>query len=256
MIELNQLSFSYERESPLIRNLSLVISSAEFFGIIGPNGSGKSTLLKLICGLLRPDKGEIRINGASTTHTSRKKLAQKVSAVLQDFSPVYDFSVQDIVHMGRIPYHSPFSEQRVEDYQIVRKAIEQTQLNGFEKRQYYTLSGGEKQRTIIAKCFAQQTPVILLDEFIAHLDLGHIQQVLQTVSYKNQKERITIVGVFHDINIAALYCDRICVLNHGDLECIGTPEEVIRKELLQSVFSAQCEVIDHPVLHKPQVVLL
>lgn len=239
-----------------MEDLSLSVRSGEFLGIIGPNGSGKSTLLKLICGLLRCSKGDILLDRISITRLTRKKAAQMISAVLQDFLPIYDFSVAEIVHMGRIPYHSPFSEEKSEDYQIVRKALEETQLKGFEKRKYHTLSGGEKQRTIIAKCFAQRTPIILLDEFIAHLDLGHIQQVLRTVSLKNRNEGVTIVGVFHDINTASLFCDRIAVLNQGRLESIGTPSEVIHKQLLQEVFSAQCEVIDHPVLHKPQVVLL
>lgn len=237
-------------------DLSLTVRSGEFLGIIGPNGSGKSTLLKLICGLLRHFRGGILIDGVALSQLPRKKAAQMISAVLQDFLPIYDFSVAEIVHMGRIPYHSPFSEEKSEDFLIVRKAMEETQLHGFEKRRYHTLSGGEKQRTIIAKCFAQQTPIILLDEFIAHLDLGHIQQVLKTVSMKNRSEGTTIVGVFHDINTASLFCDRIAVINHGRLESIGTPSEVIHKDLLQNVFSAECEVIDHPVLHKPQVVLL
>jgi iron complex transport system ATP-binding protein len=128
-------------------------------------------------------------------------------------------------------------------------------LQGFENKQFLHLSGGERQRVLIAKCFAQKTPVILLDEFVAHLDIGHVQQLIKRVFKKNKEEKITVIAIFHDINTASLYCDRIAVLAAGMINRVGTPEEIINQKLLNDVYHADSYVISHKKDGKPQIIL-
>jgi len=257
MIRIENLTFSYndKEQRPVLEAINLQINSGEFFGIIGPNGSGKTTLFKLILGFLKPDSGTIKIEGDNLRDIRRKEIARKVSAVMQDFLPAYDFTVQEIVHMGRTPYLGLFSGEEEKDYRIVREVIEETELSGFEEKTFSRLSGGEKQRVLIAKCFAQKTPILLLDEFVSHLDLGHIQQLVQRVSQKNKKENVTVLGIFHDINTASLYCDRLAVLNEGKIVKTGPPAQVIDEEMLTRVYNAKGFVIQHPKTGKPQVLL-
>jgi len=184
------LNFRYGRKN-IFNNFNIKIHQSEFFGIIGPNGSGKSTLLRIILGLLKAKSGLIYVADHDVKRISRKHLAQKLSAVMQEFSPTYDFSVEEIIYMGRTPYYGLFSGKSLKDKEIVDSAIAETDLQGFEKRKYHTLSGGEKQRVLIAKCFAQTTPVVLLDEFVAHLDPGHVQNLMQRMHNKNKKDGIT-----------------------------------------------------------------
>lgn len=256
MIKINNLTFSYDvKAKPVLKDLSLEIKQGEFFGIIGPNGAGKTTLFKLLLGFLSPSKGFIELLGKPLNKMKRKEIAQKISAVMQEFYPAYDFTVEEIVHLGRTPYLNMFSDESKEDCLMVKKAIKETELKGFEEKFFNHLSGGEKQRVLIAKCFAQNTPIILLDEFVAHLDIGHVQQLIKRVYKKNRDDGITVVGIFHDINIASLYCDRIAVLNNGCLETVGPPSEVINNKLLEIVYHADSYIIEHQDDHKPQVVL-
>ncbi|HRW33536.1 MAG TPA: ABC transporter ATP-binding protein [Thermotogota bacterium] len=256
MIQVKDLSFAYDiRTKPVLSNISLEINRGEFFGIIGPNGAGKTTLFKLLLGFLTPATGTIKILGTVINTMKRKDIAKKISAVMQEFSPAYDFTVEEIVHLGRTPYLNLFSDESKEDCLMVKRAIMEAELEGFEDKLFNRLSGGEKQRVLIAKCFAQNTPIILLDEFAAHLDIGHVQQLIQRVYKKNKEDGITVVGIFHDINIASLYCDRIAVLNDSYLENVGAPSDVINNRLLENVYHADSYIVYHEDNGKPQVLL-
>src|SRR6056297_1747372 len=161
MITINQLTFSYNAKTkPVLNDFSLDIKQGEFFGIIGPNGAGKTTLFKLLLGFLSPSKGTIEILGTPLKKMKRKEIAKKISAVMQEFYPAYDFTVEEIVHLGRTPYLNMFSDASKEDCKMVKEALEETELKGFEDKLFNHLSGGEKQRVLIAKCFAQNTPII------------------------------------------------------------------------------------------------
>lgn len=257
MIRIKNLDFSYASKNKrlVLENINLEINDGEFFGIIGPNGAGKTTLFKLLLGFLSPSKGEVEILGDSIKKLKRKEIAKRISAVMQDFYPAYDFTVQELVFLGRTPYLGLFADETDQDCKMVKRAIKETELEGFEEKLFNELSGGEKQRVLIAKCFAQNTPIILLDEFVAHLDIGHVQQLINRVYQKNREGGVTVLGIFHDINIASLYCDRIAVLNHSKLEKVGTPSEVINDELLESVYNADSYIIKHNDVNKPQVIL-
>lgn len=256
MITIKNLTFSYETTGkPVLNDISLSINRGEFFGIIGPNGAGKTTLFKLLLGFLSPSSGIIEILGESLYKMKRKEIARKISAVMQEFYPAYDFSVEEIVRLGRTPYLNMFSDESKEDSIQIKQAIKETELEGFEDKLFNHLSGGEKQRVLIAKCFAQNTPIILLDEFVAHLDIGHVQQLIKRVYKKNMEDGITVIGIFHDINIASLYCNRIAVLNDSQLETVGAPSEVINDRLLETVYHADSYIIKHKDDNKPQIVL-
>lgn len=252
MIELNKISFGYTRKK-IIHELSLRVQKGEFFGILGPNGSGKSTILKLISDILKPEKGKVLIEGKDIRKEKRKWVSRQVSAVMQEFYPAYDFSVREIIAMGRTPYLKPLGGETPEDKRIIDKAITDSGLIGFEEKKFHALSGGEKQRVLIAKCFAQNTSILLLDEFVTHLDPGNIQQLMRRVKEKNEKEGITIIAVFHDINLASNYCSRIAVLDEGKIVRIGNPEEILNEKSVHDIYKASCSVIPNPFTGKPQV---
>jgi iron complex transport system ATP-binding protein len=256
MIKIENLDFTYHgNKKNTLSNINIQVDDGEFFGIIGPNGAGKTTLFKLILGFLKPQNGRILVNDEDIKKLKRKEISRMMSAVMQDFSPTYDFTVEEIVHLGRTPYLGLFSNESNDDYQMVRKSILETELEGYEEKLFNRLSGGERQRVLIAKCFAQDTPVILLDEFVAHLDLGHVQQLINRVYIKNKRDKVTVIGIFHDINTAALYCDRLAVLVDGKIHKIGTPNEIVDLDLLNDVYKANSYIVNHKDDNKPQVIL-
>lgn len=254
MVSVENICFEYDTQQ-VFSDFSLRIKESEFFSIIGPNGSGKSTLLKLILGILKPTTGKIFIQGKDLSRIGRKKFSRIVSGVLQDFSPAYSFSVEEIIAMGRTPYSRLFSELTVQDHEFIDRAIEETGVEELREKSFEELSSGEKQRVLVAKCFAQNTPLLLLDECIAHLDAGHVQQIMEVVKRKNQKERITVVSVLHDINLASLYSDRIGVLDQGKLVLLGAPKQIIVDSLIKEVYHANATVLEHPTHLLPQVLL-
>jgi len=254
MIKIRNIEFSYGKKR-IFKDFSLDIDEGEFFGIIGPNGSGKSTLIKILLGIFKIRNGKVEINSKNIEKISKLNAAKQTSAVMQEFSPAFDFKVKDIIKMGRTPHMKLFGELKREDHEIIDKAIEDTDLRGYEDRSFRTLSGGEKQRVLIAKCFAQNTPVILLDEFVAHLDLGHVQNLMKKVFNKNRNEGNTVVGVFHDINTASMFCDRIAIIKEGCIFKIGSPLEIINEGVIRDAYNASCSVFMHPVNGNPQIML-
>ncbi len=254
MVNVDKIEFSYGKKN-IFENFSLKVNKGEFFGIIGPNGSGKSTLLKILLGIFRVKSGTVRINGRNIENITRTEAARQASAVMQEFSPAFDFTVKEIIQMGRTPHLKLFGELKSADHEIINCAVRDADLTGYENRNFKTLSGGEKQRVLIAKCFAQSTPLILLDEFVAHLDLGHVQSLMEQVYKKNRKDGTTVVGVFHDVNTASMYCDRIAILKKGSIYEMGEPKEIINESIIKSTYEASCSVIGHPLTGTPQVIL-
>ncbi|MGB4200818.1 MAG: ABC transporter ATP-binding protein [Thermotogota bacterium] len=254
VISVDGIHFQYDSH-PLFHDLSLTVRESEFLSVIGPNGSGKSTLLKLILGIMKPSKGRIAVFGKDIGKMKRKAISQLVSGVLLDFNPAYSFSVEEIVAIGRTPYAKAFSDFTREDRIAIEEALEKTSLLTLRKKPFEHLSSGERQRVLLAKCLAQKTPILLLDECVAHLDPGHVQQFLEVVRDKNRKEKITVVTVFHDINLASLYSDRIVVVDQGKLSQTGDPVEIVHQRLLENVYRAQATVLTHPRFDVPQVLL-
>jgi len=237
---------------PILTKINLDIRQGEFVGVIGPNGSGKSTLLKHIYRVLLPEDGMILLENKDILHIHPKELARKMAVVSQESPVIFDFSVQEIVLMGRSPHKRLLELDSTIDYQMVEQALEQVGLKEYSQRSFASLSGGEKQRVLIARALAQQATFLVLDEPTNHLDIQHQLQILELV----RRLKITVVAALHDLNLAAMYCDRLIVLQNGEIVANGTPEEVLTRTMLREVFGVATEVTIHPLTGKTHITFL
>ena len=250
-LHVENLCCSYENQS-VLSNLNLKAHHQQFVGIIGPNGSGKSTLLKAVYRALKPKSGEIRLDETPLRVMSYKESAQKMAAVGQENELPFDFRVEEIVQMGRYPAKRFFDNDTVEDYQLVAEALEQLGITHLAQRNFQHLSGGEKQRVLIARALAQNTDLLLLDEPTNHLDIHYQLEIFELLS----RLPLTVVSAIHDLNIAAMYCDYLYVMESGEILTSGNPGDVLTKETLQQVFQVHAEIKIHPLLQRPTITYL
>lgn len=222
----------------ILRGVSLEVEPNEFVGIIGPNGSGKSTLLKCIYRVLKPQAGIVQLDGTDIRELSYKKSAQSIAVLAQHNYYNFEFSVQDVVLMGRSPHKRAMERDNAQDYAIVAQALETVGMADMAKRSFSTLSGGEQQRVILARALAQQTPCLILDEPTNHLDITYQLELMDIVQGLGR----TVVAAIHDLNIAAMYCTRLFVMEKGQLVASGTPEEVLTPELIRQVYGVKAKV--------------
>jgi len=254
MIEIQKLSFSYLEELVLNR-ISFSVADGEFVGIIGPNGAGKSTLLKLLDGILQPKEGEIRLKRKLLQEHTRRQLAKVIGFVPQNFSTAFSYSVNDLVLMGRYPHLSAFSTESADDFRIVESSMQSTDVWRLRHRQFGELSGGERQRVVLASALAQEPQILLLDEPTSSLDIKYQYQFYSILRQLQQNSRLTILVVTHDINLATRYCQRLILLKNGEVVDDGTPEKVITREIMESVYEVEVEIIQHPGDGKPLLTL-
>ncbi|WP_372882596.1 ABC transporter ATP-binding protein [Psychromonas sp.] len=252
------LCFTYNKQM-LLNNINLEFNSGQFVALIGANGVGKSTLLQLLLGLLKPQTGCVLLNGTEIHQQKRRDIAKQLSFVPQSIELPYAFSARELVAMGRNPYLGPFELESREDNLLIEQAMHKTDVLHLKNRQVNTLSGGEKQRVIIARSLAQQAATILLDEPIASLDLCHQIETLQLIKSLTQSGKLAITAI-HDLNFAASYCDRLILLGEAGSEsgtinggrtiiADGTPEQVLNEENLANCFSIRADInkIDNKV---------
>jgi len=236
IIEVENLSFGYAQTKKILSELSFQVEAGTFLAIAGPNGAGKTTLLNLLCGLLRPQAGSIRIDAASVESYSVKRLAQKIAVVRQEYVPVFDFTVTEVVSMARTPYLPAFGFEGRDDMKIVADALDMTDTARFAARPLAQLSGGERQRVLIARALAQGTAVLLLDEPTNFLDLRHQVGIYDLLKRMQLEKGKTIVAVTHDINLAAQYCDEVLLLGaEGDYHT-GKAENVFSPQRIEKIF--------------------
>lgn len=252
LFEIEDLSFSY-KEKKAIDNISLEIEAGFLWGIVGPNGSGKTTFLDLLIGYRRADSGSIRYKGRKIEEYRRKEISREISIVPQEFYANMPFTVEEVVFMGRYPYLSRFSAFSSEDIKRTDQAIRLLELEDLRKRFITELSGGEKQRVVFAHALAQDTPVMLLDEAISNMDIKHRLRVLDILRDKVEKEGKTVIMTMHDINLASLYSDKIIMMKDGKIVACGETEEVIKSEIINSVFEVDCYVYREEYSQKKQV---
>jgi iron complex transport system ATP-binding protein len=252
-LDLENLSFAYDSE-PILKNISLSVDQGEFIGLIGPNGSGKSTLLKLMGGILNCPDNVIQVNEHPINAINKKELARAITWVPQEHPMVFPFTIQEIVLMGRHPYLPPLSFEDEHDYKIARKAMETTRTLEFSDRYFNEISGGEKQRVMLASAITQEPEVMLLDEPTSALDLKYQIQILNILNQLNEEKNITLILAMHDLNLASRYCRRLILLNDGVIVCDGTPEEVLKKEIIENVYGINVNlhnldgnIIVHPI---------
>jgi iron complex transport system ATP-binding protein len=254
-IKLEQIGFRYNAHW-VLKNIFCEIKKGEFVGIIGPNGSGKTTLLKIIDGILKPQEGEMWINGILGNRLKRDNLAKIIAVVAQDSQMIFPFSVQEIVLMGRAPHLNKWRFEGETDFRIARQAMEMTDTLSLMNRSMTALSGGERQRVLIARALAQQPQIMLLDEPTAFLDIKHQIDFFDLIKTLNKNQALTVIAVTHDINLASLYCDRIVLLQNGHIHCLGNPEEVIVERHIKEVYETNVAVDKNPVTGKPRITLL
>ena len=247
-LQVNDLSFSYD-DKKIIEDIHLNVAKGEFVGIIGPNGSGKSTILKNLYRTLKPDHGTAILDHEDLYSMSAKEAAKVIGVVGQENSIPFDFKVEEIVAMGRSPHKKLFDGDTIADQDIITNALKQTGIEHMAKRDYLQLSGGEKQRVIIARVLAQQTDFLLLDEPTNHLDIRYQLQMFDLIKGLG----VTVLSAIHDLNIAGLYCDRIYALKEGRLFKAGTPEEILTTAVIQEIYGVQADVMMHPITNKVSI---
>lgn len=256
MLQVDNISGGYG-DNLVVKSVTFNVKKGEVLGILGPNGSGKSTLLKIISGVLPAASGMVTIGGQSAALYSQKEFARKVAVLPQLHAHAFSHSVRETVELGRYPHQTGlFSSWSLEDERAVNEAMESTAVTRYAKQSIDLLSGGEQQRVFVAQALAQQAPILLLDEPTNHLDIAHQQQLLDTIRGQAVDKGLTVISVFHDINLASLYCDRLLLMDNGSVSKIGIPQEVVKEAAIETVYQARIKTQPHPELPKPQITLL
>lgn len=250
-LKTHEVTYSIQ-EKQIIDSISFEVNKGECVGLIGPNGSGKSTLLKNVYRVLQPDAGWISLNGENVKQQTARQTALQMAVVSQDAPILFDFSVKEIVYMGRSPHKKWLEADTLQDSEIVEEALEQVGMTKHTNRSFMSLSGGEKQRVLIARALAQQARYLILDEPTNHLDIHHQLQMMDLVKTLD----VTVLAALHDLNIAATYCDRIIMLQSGKIVADGTPEQVLTKERLRSVYGVETDITIHPLTQKTHITFL
>lgn len=240
-ITTTELSWSVKGHQ-LLDNVEMAAHDGKTVGLLGPNGSGKSTLLRLLAGLRRPDTGTIRYDDTSLADLSRRVLARRLAVVEQDVAAHHHVNVRQVVELGRTPFRGRFDALTEHDRRIIDAALERTDITDKQHRSWHTLSGGEKQRTQLARALAQEPQEILLDEPTNHLDIRHQLELLDLLT----SLEVTCVVALHDLNLAARYCDHVVVLNHGQVAAAGVPAAVLTPDLIESVYGVEVLVDREP----------
>lgn len=229
-------------EKEIVKKVSLNTSDNTFVALLGPNGSGKSTLLRSIYRVLNPSGGTILFDGEETEKISNKKLAKSMAVVSQMNNLNFDFTVREIVMMGRTPHLNVLQTESNRDYEIVNSALENVGMREYANRSYTSLSGGEKQRIMLARAIAQEPKLLILDEPTNHLDVRFQLQILSIV--KNLG--INVLAALHDLTLASQFCDYLYILKDGKIDSEGKPDEVLTKETIKRVYDITCEIVKAP----------
>ncbi len=249
ILSVRELSFSYNHKR-ILDSISFDIKKGSFVSILGPNGAGKSTLVNVISKVLKDFKGDIEVAGNDIKSMTSRELAREIAVVPQYTNPSFSFSVQQMVMMGRHPYISRFGGESPRDIKVTREVMEKTSISDFADRKYNELSGGEKQRVIIAQALAQDSPILLLDEPTSHLDINFQIEFMNLFMKLNREEGKTVIGVFHDINLALQNDSLIMLLKDGGIYAFGEAVEVINRQNLRNVFHSDVFVGKNPVTGK------
>ena len=253
LLEVEHVTFGYGG-APVVSDASLAVSPGRFVGLLGPNGSGKSTLLRLAAGLLHPQQGSVRLEGRTLGSRGRTEIARQVAVVPQQPLMPEAFTGWDIVVAGRTPHQGILRGTSPLDEAIVQRALALVDATHLIDRRVGEISGGERQRLLLARALAQEPAVLLLDEPTAHLDLPHQLTILDLVLRLTRESDLAILGVFHDLNLAAAYCDELSLMRDGRILVHGTPETVLSAGWIATVYGLEdITVVPHPESGRPVV---
>jgi ABC-type cobalamin/Fe3+-siderophores transport system ATPase subunit len=245
MLRAESVSFGYGESGFLLSDASVAVAPGSLTGLLGPNGCGKTTLLKLLCGVLRPRSGRVVLGDRPLTTLTRRELARHVAVVPQETHPAFEYSVTEMVLMGRHPHLGPFQLEGPADFEVAREALEATGTAHLAARSYMTLSGGEKQRVIIASALTQATEILLLDEPTASLDLGYQLDVAGLLARLNHERGVTMVLATHDLNLAAALCDYLVVMRAGRVLAQGATGDVLTSAMVRRLYDVDADVQFH-----------
>ncbi len=248
-LDVEDVSWSPDKVRNVLDHIVLHARPGEFVGIIGPNGSGKSSLLRCIYRALRPDAGVVRLDDRDVWQMKPQEAAARMAVVLQETATEFEFTVLEIVLMGRHPHKQAMERFTREDVTLAQEALRKVGMLELQTRPFTTLSGGEKQRTLVARALAQQTRLLILDEPTNHLDIRFCIEILDAI----KRLGVTTVAVLHDLNLAAMFCDTLFVLFQGRVIAQGTPGEVLTPKMILDVFQVGSLVRPHPVTGRPSL---
>jgi iron complex transport system ATP-binding protein len=247
MLRATDVSFAYGvRAHPVLERVSLVIERGTIVGLLGPNGSGKTTLLRVLAGMLHPTAGSVTIDGIDVATLPRRELARRIAVVPQETHATFDFTALDIALMGRYPHLGAFQLEGPDDLDAARQALAATGTAAFEARLFSTLSGGEKQRVVIASALAQAADLLLLDEPTASLDLAYQLDIAGLLRRVNRERHTTLLVSTHDLNLAAALCDRVVLLRRGRVVADGVTEACLTADNIRVLYGVDADVHFHP----------
>jgi iron complex transport system ATP-binding protein len=241
LVDVDTVSWKVD-DRAIVDRIALSIAPNEFVGLVGPNGSGKSSLLRTIYRVIKPTAGVVRLDGDDVWQMPARTAARRMAVVGQESHGEFDFSVREIVMMGRSPHKAMLERDNARDNSIVDDVLARVNMAAFADRAFSTLSGGEKQRALLARALAQQPRFLILDEPTNHLDVRYQLELLSLV----KGLKITTIAALHDLNLAAQYCDRIVMLEHGRVVASGSPREVFDAARIAAIYCVHADVIHHP----------
>lgn len=245
-INVHDLKLTYDTH-PVLDGTELKVNRGDLVALLGANGAGKSTLLRVISRILQPTAGHVLLDGQELKQFNSKEAARLMAVVPQETAADFDFTVQEIVAMGRFPYLSRFQKENQDDRDIVRRSMEMTGVAHLADRSIAALSGGEKQRVVMARAVCQQPEVLLLDEPTANLDIGYQSMLLELASRLNREQGVTVIAAIHDINLAVHHFNRFILLSGGRVLAAGRAEEVITAENIQKSYGVPASIYRHPL---------
>ncbi len=241
LFSIRNLSFSY-RSTRVLENINIELHRGKFYGLIGGNGSGKSTLLELLMATLQPDSGTLYYKGQALHLYSRQELASSLALVPQHFSMDFEYSVSDVVLMGRHPHIPRFSSPASHDFEAVDIAMATMDISHLKNRPVIALSGGELQRVVMARALAQETEVLILDEATSNLDIQHTISIMKVIRQRVLDKGLTVIAAIHDLNLAAAFCDNCLVLKEKNIYANAPVKDIFTPELLREVFSVDAQI--------------
>lgn len=254
-LKVTALEAGYQ-DHPVVRGVSFEVEPGGIFGLIGPNGSGKTTLFRCVCGLKRPWKGAIALGDEDISRIPRKRLARIAAFIPQIHTVDFPYTVEEYVLMGRYPYRGRLSPFTREDHAVVAETMETLQIGHVRRERIQRLSGGEMQRVFLACGLVQRPEILLMDEPTTHLDIGHQVRLLGMLRDLSRDTGLTVLVTLHDLNMAALFCTSLALLDHGLIHAQGTADEVLTRENIERVYGVRSEVGRDPFHNRPHVYFL
>jgi iron complex transport system ATP-binding protein len=243
--------FSYKGH-PCLHGINISLAEGRFYGLVGPNGSGKTTLVNLLTGTARPTSGTIELYQSNVYDYAKTDLARILSLVPQSFAMEFEYTVFEVVMMGRHPYIDRFGSPSEEDVKQVSTALQTLDIQHLQDRYVTRLSGGERQRVLVARALAQNTRVMILDEATASLDVRHSIDIMKALRQRVDTEDVTVVAAIHDLDLAAAFCDELIVMQHGTIHSHGHIQTILTTELLRNIFAVEADII-HPAHGTPHI---